>query len=100
MVCKVESRLLGDVVVLVPNFFRDDRGFFIEAFREEQFKAFRLPHQCVPDNHSHSTKGVPRGLRFRWDPSMGKLMRVSGGERSWWLWTSARDHRRSANGQA
>jgi dTDP-4-dehydrorhamnose 3,5-epimerase len=77
MDCKIESRFLGDVVVLVPDIFRDARGFFMETFREDQFKALGLPHQFVQDNHSRSTKGVLRGLHFQWDPPMGKLMRVS-----------------------
>jgi len=74
---KVESRFLQDVVVIVPEVFRDGRGFFMETFREDQFKAKGLPTQFVQDNHSRSAKGVVRGLHFQWDPPMGKLMRVS-----------------------
>jgi len=74
---KIESRYLRDVVVLVPDIFRDDRGFFMETFREDQFKANDLPSYFVQDNHSRSVKGVVRGLHFQWDPPMGKLMRVS-----------------------
>ena len=77
MDCKIESRFLGEVVVLVPDIFRDARGFFMETFREDQFKALGLPHKFVQDNHSRSTKGVLRGLHFQWDPPMGKLMRVT-----------------------
>lgn len=73
---KIESRFLGDVVVLVPDIFRDSRGFFMETFREDQFKALGLPYQFAQDNHSRSAKGVLRGLHFQWDPPMGKLMRV------------------------
>jgi dTDP-4-dehydrorhamnose 3,5-epimerase len=76
MQIKVESRHLGDVVVLVPDIFQDGRGFFMETFREDQFKEFGLPTHFVQDNHSRSTKGVVRGLHFQWDPPMGKLMRV------------------------
>jgi len=74
---RVESRFFEDVVVIVPDIFRDERGFFMETFREDQFKALGLPHQFVQDNHSRSTQGVLRGLHFQWDPPMGKLMRVS-----------------------
>jgi len=77
MEIKIESRSLRDVVVLVPEIFRDDRGFFMETFREDQFKANGLPVQFVQDNHSRSVKGVVRGLHFQWGPPMGKLMRVS-----------------------
>ena len=63
--------------MLVPEIFRDDRGFFMETFREDQFKANGLPTYFVQDNHSRSVKGVVRGLHFQWEPPMGKLMRVT-----------------------
>jgi dTDP-4-dehydrorhamnose 3,5-epimerase len=77
MEIKMESRLSEDVVVVVPEVFQDSRGFFMETFREDQFKALGLPYQFVQDNHSRSVKGVTRGLHFQWDPPMSKLMRVS-----------------------
>lgn len=76
MEIRVESRHLSDVVVLVPDIFQDSRGFFMETFRQDQFKALGLPHDFVQDNHSRSAKGVVRGLHFQWEPPMGKLMRV------------------------
>jgi len=79
MQIKIESRLLGDVVVIVPEIFQDSRGFFTETFRADQFKALGLPTEFVQDNHSRSAKGVVRGLHFQWDPPMGKLMRVTAG---------------------
>src|SRR5450432_2531385 len=77
MAIKIESRFLQDVVVLVSDVFQDSRGFFMETFREDQFRALGLPHQFLQDNHSRSAKGVVRGLHFQWDPPMGKLMRVT-----------------------
>ncbi|MFY9793105.1 MAG: dTDP-4-dehydrorhamnose 3,5-epimerase [Candidatus Sulfotelmatobacter sp.] len=79
MQIKIESRLLGDVVVIVPEIFQNARGFFTETFRADQFKALGLPTEFVQDNHSRSAKGVVRGLHFQWDPPMGKLMRVTAG---------------------
>ncbi len=79
MEIKIESRHLGDVAVVVPEVFQDSRGFFMETFREDQFKAQGLPYQFVQDNHSRSARGVLRGLHFQWDPPMGKLMRVTFG---------------------
>jgi dTDP-4-dehydrorhamnose 3,5-epimerase len=79
MEIKVESRSLGDVVVLVPDVFRDSRGFFMETFREDEFKNLGLPSHFAQDNHSRSAYGVVRGLHFQWEPPMGKLMRVSHG---------------------
>jgi dTDP-4-dehydrorhamnose 3,5-epimerase len=76
---RIESRHLGDVVVLVPEAFEDSRGFFMETFREDQFKDLGLPTHFVQDNHSRSVKDTVRGLHFQWEPPMGKLMRVTVG---------------------
>jgi dTDP-4-dehydrorhamnose 3,5-epimerase len=73
----IESRHLQDVVVVVPEIFKDGRGFFSEIFRADQFKELGLPTEFVQDNHSRSARGVVRGLHFQWDPPMGKLMRVT-----------------------
>ena len=76
---KIESRHLGDVVVIAPDVFEDQRGFFMETFREDYFTELGLPSRFPQDNHSRSTRGVLRGLHFQWDPPMGKLMRVTQG---------------------
>lgn len=77
---KIESEHLNGIIVLVPEVFADDRGFFLEVFRSDQFKELGLPSVFVQDNHSRSQRGVIRGLHFQWDPPMGKLMRVTHGE--------------------
>ena len=79
MELKIESRPLGDICVLAPQVFQDERGFFTEVFRADQFKAMGLPYEFVQDNHSGSVRGVLRGLHFQWEPPMGKLMRVTRG---------------------
>jgi dTDP-4-dehydrorhamnose 3,5-epimerase len=79
MQIRVETRILNDVVVVVPEIFQDGRGFFTETFRADQFKDLGLPTEFVQDNHSRSAKGVVRGLHFQWEPPMGKLMRVTAG---------------------
>jgi dTDP-4-dehydrorhamnose 3,5-epimerase len=79
MQISIESRHLQDVVVVVPEIFKDDRGFFSETFRADQFEPLGLPTDFVQDNHSRSAKGVVRGLHFQWSPPMGKLMRVTRG---------------------
>jgi dTDP-4-dehydrorhamnose 3,5-epimerase len=63
----------------MPEVFEDERGFFMEIFRTDQFKELGLPHEFVQDNHSRSEKGVLRGLHFQWEPPMAKLMRVTYG---------------------
>jgi dTDP-4-dehydrorhamnose 3,5-epimerase len=79
MEIRIESRHLGDVRVLAPQVFQDERGFFTEVYRADQFKALGLPTEFGQDNHSGSVRGVLRGLHFQWDPPMGKLMRVTRG---------------------
>lgn len=79
MQLKIESKPLEGAAVLVPEVFQDQRGFFAETFRTDQFKELGLPWEFVQDNHSGSVKGVLRGLHFQWEPPMGKLMRVTRG---------------------
>jgi len=69
----------GAVVVLAPKVLGDERGFFMETYRADNFQKLGLPTEWVQDNHSRSAKGVLRGLHFQWDPPMGKLMRVTHG---------------------
>jgi dTDP-4-dehydrorhamnose 3,5-epimerase len=79
----VHRTSMPEVLVLEHQVFEDERGFFMEAFRQDTFAEFAelgLPSEFVQLNHSRSTRGVTRGLHFQWDPPMGKLMRVTAGE--------------------
>jgi dTDP-4-dehydrorhamnose 3,5-epimerase len=73
------SHLGGEVLVIVPTVLGDDRGFFMETYRHDNFRDMGLPTEWVQDNHSRSSKGVLRGLHFQWSPPMSKLMRVTRG---------------------
>jgi dTDP-4-dehydrorhamnose 3,5-epimerase len=79
MAFEFESCHLGEVTVFVGKPFEDDRGFFMEVYRKDQFEKLGLPGIFVQDNHSRSRKGVIRGLHFQWEPPMGKVMRVTRG---------------------
>ncbi len=79
MKLEIESVHMGAVAVLKSEFFQDDRGFFVEEFRADQFKELGLPHNFTQENHSGSVKNVLRGLHFQWNPPMAKLMRVLSG---------------------
>jgi dTDP-4-dehydrorhamnose 3,5-epimerase len=79
MQIRIESRHLGDVIVLAHEVFEDPRGFFMEVFRADLYREKGLPTEFVQDNHSRSKQRVVRGLHFQWDPPMGKLMRVTYG---------------------
>ena len=65
---EVESRHMGEVVVLTGKAFADHRGYFMETYRRDQFLKIGLPGCFVQQNHSCSKKGVVRGLHFQWDP--------------------------------
>jgi dTDP-4-dehydrorhamnose 3,5-epimerase len=75
----VSTHLGGDVVVIMPTVLGDERGFFMETYRQDNFRDLGLPTEWVQDNHSRSSKGVLRGLHFQWNPPMSKLMRVTRG---------------------
>jgi dTDP-4-dehydrorhamnose 3,5-epimerase len=66
----------GQVKVIVPQVFPDQRGWFIEAYRRDSFTALGIPDEFVQHNQSCSVRGVIRGLHFQWDRPMAKLMRV------------------------
>ena len=62
-----------------PDIFEDERGFFLEVFRADEYERIGLPTQFLQENHSRSKRGVVRGLHFQWDKPMAKLMRVTYG---------------------
>jgi dTDP-4-dehydrorhamnose 3,5-epimerase len=70
---------IPDVVLLEHEVFEDDRGFFMEVYRHDQFRDLGLPEQFLQLNHSRSVRNVIRGLHFQWSRPMGKLMRVTEG---------------------
>ena len=76
---KVEKTNIRDLLIITPEIFQDERGFFTETYRKDKFKEFGLDMEFVQDNHSRSAKNVLRGLHFQWEPPMGKLMRVTHG---------------------
>jgi len=75
----IEKTPIDGCVVVKSEVFEDDRGFFMEVFRKDQFEELGLPTDFVQLNHSASRKDVVRGLHFQWEPPMGKLMRVTVG---------------------
>ena len=77
MPLRIESTHLNGLAVIVPEVFEDQRGFFMETYRADQFRALGLPTDFLQDNHSRSARNVLRGLHFQYDPAMGKLMRVT-----------------------
>ncbi|MBF7729303.1 dTDP-4-dehydrorhamnose 3,5-epimerase [Pseudomonas sp. N040] len=80
---KLIQTTIPDVVIIEPQVFEDDRGWFMESFNEQRFHAglqnlgLPVPRPFVQDNHSCSKKGVLRGLHYQLPPhAQGKLVRV------------------------
>ncbi len=71
---------LADVRILRPRIFGDDRGFFMETFRDSEFRENVADVTFVQDNHSRSGKGVLRGLHYQICRPQGKLVRVIAGQ--------------------
>ena len=80
MALRVEPTEIPDVLVVTPDAFEDDRGWFMEAYRSDTAARAGLPDSFLQVNHSRSRRAVVRGLHFQWDPPQGKLMRVIRGE--------------------
>ena len=79
---KVTPLAIPDVLLIEPQVFGDDRGFFFESFNQNKFEA-ALGHKInfVQDNHSKSVKGVLRGLHYQLPPkAQSKLVRAIQGE--------------------
>jgi dTDP-4-dehydrorhamnose 3,5-epimerase len=79
---KVTPLAIPDVLLIEPQVFGDDRGFFFESFNQNKFEeAMGKKINFVQDNHSKSVKGVLRGLHYQLTPkAQGKLVRVIQGE--------------------
>lgn len=71
---------IPDVKLLEPKIFGDERGFFMETFRDEWFKTHVAERTFVQENHSKSAQGVLRGLHYQTENTQGKLVRVVSGE--------------------
>ena len=68
------------LLLLEPTVHGDDRGFFMETWRESFFTEHGIPHHFVQDNHSRSVLGTLRGMHYQLRYPQGKLVRVVRGE--------------------
>ena len=68
------------VLILEPQVFRDDRGFFLESYNKMAMSNAGIVDEFVQDNHSFSSRHVLRGLHYQIRHPQGKLVRALGGE--------------------
>lgn len=72
---------LPGVVLIQPDVYRDERGFFAETYKQPDFEAAGLAEPFVQENHSRSIRGTLRGLHFQRAPkAQAKLIRLVYGE--------------------
>jgi len=75
-----KATTIPDVIIIKPQVFGDQRGFFMETWRQDEFKEAGIPSEFIQDNHSSSSQGILRGLHYQIQQAQGKLVRVIKGE--------------------
>ena len=76
---KIIQTKLSNCLIIEPNVYGDERGFFLETFQAERYADAGIKLAFVQDNHSRSSKDVLRGLHFQKTKPQGKLVRVAKG---------------------
>jgi len=72
---------IPEVILVESKAFTDDRGFFLEIFKESVFASNGIDTRFVQDNFSHSIKGILRGLHYQKNPkAQAKLVTTLSGE--------------------
>ncbi len=77
---KFEATQHPEVLVIQPQVYKDQRGFFFESYQKERFINAGIIHEFVQDNHSSSKQHTLRGLHYQVSHVQGKLVRVVIGE--------------------
>ncbi len=77
---KITPTNLQDVLLIEPSVYGDERGYFMETYRQDLFRDQVTSMAFVQDNHSKSNAGVLRGLHYQITQPQGKLIRVVVGE--------------------
>lgn len=75
-----EAAPIQGVFTITPTVFGDERGYFMETYHEQEFRAAGIDAVFVQDNQSKSRRGVLRGLHFQVLHPQAKLVRVISGE--------------------
>ena len=70
---------LDGPILIAPNPYTDERGFFVETYRRSVFTELGIPDEMVQDNHSRSGRGIVRGMHFQVGRGAAKLVRAARG---------------------
>jgi len=76
---KVKSTSLEGFLVIEPNCYKDSRGFFLETYQEDIYKAAGIKDKFVQDNQSRSIKGVIRGMHFQVNRPQAQIVTIMRG---------------------
>jgi len=76
---KFHNTPISDVILIEPQVFGDNRGFFMETWQEPKFKSAGIDVRFVQDNQSRSTQWTLRGMHMQIEHAQGKLVRVTSG---------------------
>ncbi|HMX29256.1 MAG TPA: dTDP-4-dehydrorhamnose 3,5-epimerase [Blastocatellia bacterium] len=77
---KITRTEIPDVLIIEPQVFRDERGFFLESYNRQKYREHGIETEFVQDNHSRSQRGTVRGLHAQINHPQGKLVRCIEGE--------------------
>ena len=75
----IENTNLDGVIVIKPQKFEDERGFFTELYTQRKYLSNNIPEESVQFNFSHSKQNVLRGLHFQMQKPQGKIVQVLNG---------------------
>ena len=73
---KVTPTEIPEILIIEPDIFEDQRGFFFESYNYKKFSDLGISVEFVQDNHSKSVKNTLRGLHYQIKPGQDKLVRV------------------------
>jgi dTDP-4-dehydrorhamnose 3,5-epimerase len=71
---EIKQLTLPGVFLIEPKCFEDNRGYFMETYHQQKYQKAGIDQAFVQDNHSHSTRGVLRGLHYQLKHPQGKLI--------------------------
>ena len=77
---KIRETSLKNVLIIEPDVFTDQRGFFMETFHQEKYRELGIHVAFVQDNLSHSVRGTLRGLHYQHSHGQAKLIQVLAGK--------------------
>ncbi|MDC0630490.1 dTDP-4-dehydrorhamnose 3,5-epimerase [Candidatus Marinimicrobia bacterium] len=72
----IESTILPEVKVIIPEVFSDERGYFLETYQKNKFIENKIPHHFYQDNEVKSKKHTIRGLHYQIKNPQGKIVRA------------------------